>query len=76
MNNIKESCKQCIVDWFSLIERFGSLSTAIKSGNQEQIQHYLIIVINMLLNIAKYHDIDMNKAWDHWRIKALSKIYD
>lgn len=76
MDKLKILCDDIKYDWFSLISTFGKLGINIKMKNKNEIKNGLVTLICILLKIANEHNINMNHAWEHWNIKALSKQYD
>jgi|TARA_B110000046_G_C12936313_1_gene373779 hypothetical protein len=74
INNLKPHSTQEI-NWLELSITMTHLSRSLREKCKENIEKYLIDMIQQNIHIASEFDIDLECAWRNWSKKALNKVY-
>ena len=59
--------------WLSVTQVLGNCSYKIKNG--KDITNELIWMIKLVVVVASMYNVDLNRAWHRWTIKAQKKRY-
>lgn len=75
LNNCKMNTVSKKIDWINLSIELKKLSRNLRNNSKEGVTDGILFLFNENLQIANHYDINMNDAWNNWKIKANKKHY-
>mgnify|MGYP006127670765 CR=1 FL=1 len=75
LNNCKLDTTSQNIDWIALSIELNKLSKHLRNNSKEGVTDGILFLFHENLQIANQYDINMNDAWDNWKIKANKKHY-